>query len=124
MGYPIKTSNDSWLNKVIELHKSRISMDIIDDGEYGIKESVSIRKIISQTTLSRYELFFLFLFYLLAFICSVLYVFSLSLERIRLLAEIMSIVAALVCIAIPSYYLWKNRSPKINETEKGLEVRF
>ena len=58
MSYQIKTSHDNWLNKVIELHLDRISMKIVDDGEYGVKNSAAIKRILTRSTLKQQELFF------------------------------------------------------------------
>ena len=124
MSYQIKTSYDNWLNKVIELHLDRISMKIVDDGEYGVKNSAAIKRILTRSTLKQQELFFLILFYLLAIVCGVLFIFSLSLAKARLIGEILAILSICVCIAIPTYYLWKNRPPKIKHTEEGIDVNF
>ncbi len=126
MGYPVKTSSDNWLNKAIELYYRRVSISIIDDDNYGVKDSKDIRKIFSTSTMQQTELLIMYGFYVLAIVCVVLLVmsFSLAYSYAKVLGIVLSSVGIIVCLFIPRYYLKKNKAAKIILREDGIDVKF
>lgn len=124
MGYPIKTSDNNWLEKAIELSEKRISLSIIDDNNYNLKLDSEVIKIFKKYSLSQTSLIFLGAFYVLALFCMVLFHFSFSLQYTQTLGVILSAIFIVICTVIPTYYLAKNRHPKIVKTEQGVDIKF
>ena len=124
MSYPIKTSDANWLNKCIELFEKRISISIIEDTNYNLNVNSDVIKSFRRFTLSKKSLSFLLLFYLLAVVCLVLFYYSFSLQSTKTLGIILSIIFFALCSAIPTYYLLKNKAPRIRKTEQGIDIIF
>lgn len=124
MGYPLKTSDNNWLEKAIELSEKRISLSIIDDNNYNLKLDSEVIKIFKKYSLSQTSLIFLGAFYALALFCMVLFHFSFSLQYTQTLGVILSALFIAICTVIPTYYVAKNRYPKIVKTEQGVDIKF
>ncbi len=84
MGFPIKTSDDNWLEKALELYDKRVSISITDDANYNLSISSDILKVFKRLTLSQRSLIFLGAFYVLAIGCLVLFYYSFSLQLLCL----------------------------------------
>jgi len=124
MGFPIKTSDNNWLEKALELFAKRISISITDDANYNLNISSDVLKVFKRYTLSQTSLMFLGAFYVLAIGCLVLFYYSFSLQYTKNLGVTLSIIFLIICIGIPTYYLSKNRRPKIEKTEQGIDIKF
>ena len=124
MGFPIKTSDNNWLEKSLELFEKRISISITDDANYGLNLNSDVLKLFKRFTLSQAALMFLGAFYVLAIVCMVLLYYSFSLQYTKSLGVILSAIFLIICISIPTYYLAKNRRPKIEKIEQGIEIKF
>lgn len=124
MSYPLKTSGDNWLEKAIELYEKRISISIIDDAKYNLNANSDVIKIFQRYTLPKNSIFFLIPFYFLSLVCMVLLYYSFSLHYIKYLGIILSTFFLILCAVIPTYYLIKNRAPKIKKTEQGIDIVF
>ena len=124
MGFPIKTSNNNWLEKALELFEKRISISITDDANYNLNISSDVMKLFKRYTLSQTALMFLGAFYVLAIVCLVLLYYSFSLQYTKYLGVILSTIFLIICVGIPTYYLAKNRHPKIEKTEQGIDIKF
>jgi len=124
MRYPVKTSNENWLNKAIELYSSRVSLSLIDDGNFGIKNSKDIKKIFKGLSLKPSLLVAITAYYSIALICTVLLFTFLKHPKTTFLEIGILLLSILICLAIPSYYLWQNKPPKIIIKDDGLEVIF
>ena len=124
MGFPIKTSDNNWLEKSLELFEKRISISITDDANYGLNLNSDVLKLFKRFTLSQTALMFLGAFYVLAILCMVLLYYSFSLQYTKTLGVILSAIFLIICVGIPTYYLSKNRRPKIEKTEQGIDIKF
>lgn len=124
MGFPIKTSDNNWLEKALELFEKRISISITDDANYNMNINSDVLKLFKRFTLSQTALMFLSVFYVLAIVCMILLYFSFSLQYTKSLGVVLSSAFMIICTSIPTYYLAKNRRPKIEKTEKGIEIKF
>ncbi|MHB1688763.1 MAG: hypothetical protein ACYCVH_15525 [Ignavibacteriaceae bacterium] len=124
MGFPIKTSDNNWLEKALELFEKRISISITDDANYNLNISSDVTKLFKKYTLSQTALMFLGAFYVLAIVCMVLLYYSFSLQYTKYLGVILLTIFLIICIGIPTYYLAKNRHPKIEKTEQGIDIKF
>lgn len=124
MGFPIKTSDNNWLEKALELFDKRISISITDDANYSLNTNSDVLKVFKRYTLSQTSLMFIGAFYFLAIVCLVLLYYSFSLQYTKYLGIILSIIFLIICIGIPTYYLSKNKRPKIEKTEQGIDIKF
>jgi hypothetical protein len=124
MRFPIKTSDNNWLEKALELFEKRISISITDDANYNLNISSDVLKVFKRYTLSQTSLMFLGAFYVLAIGCLVLFYYSFSLQYTKYLGVTLSLIFLIICIGIPTYYLSKNRRPKIEKTEQGIDIKF
>jgi len=124
MGFPIKTSDNNWLEKSLELFGKRISISITDDANYGLDLNSDVLRLFKRFTLSQTALMFLGAFYVLAILCMVLLYYSFSLQYTKNLGVILSAIFLIICISIPTYYLAKNRQPKIEKIDQGIEIKF
>lgn len=124
MGFPIKTSDNNWLEKALELFEKRISISITDDANYNLNISSDVLKMFKRYTLSQTALMSLGAFYVLVIVCLVLLYYSFSLQYVKYLGVIISTVLLFICIGIPTYYLAKNRHPEIEKTEHGIDIKF
>ena len=124
MGFPIKTSDNNWLEKALELFDKRISISITDDANYNLNISSEVLKVFKRYTLSQRSLMYLGAFYVLAIGCLVMFYYSFSLQYTKYLGVTLSIIFLIICIGIPTYYLSKNRRPKIEKTEQGIDIKF
>ena len=124
MGYPLKTSDNNWLEKALELYEKRISFSIIDDAGYNFNIHSDVLKIFKRSTLSKKSLLFLIPFYVLAIVCMVLLYYSFSLQYTKYLGVILSALFLVICVSIPTYFLVVNRSPEIEKTVQGIDIKF
>ncbi len=124
MGFPIKTSDNNWLEKALELSEKRISISITDDANYNLDTSSDVLKLFKKYSLSQTALMFLGAFYVLAIFCMVLLYYSFSLQYTKYLGVTLSAIFLFICLGIPTYYLAKNRHPKIEKTEQGIDIKF
>ncbi len=124
MGFPIKTSEATWLARAQELYKKRISITIIDDADYKLDINSDSIKSFKRYSLRYSEIIFLSLFYCLSLICVGLFIASLSLRYAKPIGLIFSIIGMLICFGIPTFYLRKNRPPKIIKTDSVIEISF
>ncbi|MBI9070135.1 MAG: hypothetical protein JEY94_00965 [Melioribacteraceae bacterium] len=124
MGYPIKTSQDDWLNKAIELFYNRVSFDLIDDGNFDLNLDSEILKVFAKTTLKESQIIWRSIFYVFALVCAYLFVISFSVIYGREIAQILSALGVVACIAIPSLMLKRNKSPKIIEEDGLIKITF
>jgi hypothetical protein len=124
MGFPIKTSDINWLDKASLKFNKRISISIIDDANYNLNIGSDIIKMFSRFTLSIKSIAFLCVFYVLAVVCMIMLYLSFSLQYSRYLGIGLSAIFLIVCIGLPTYYLAKNNSPKIEKTEQGVDIIF
>jgi len=124
MGFPIKTSDNNWLEKSLELSAKRISISITDDANYNLNTSSDVMKLFKKYSLSQSALMFLGAFYVLAIVCMVLLYYSFSLQYTKYLGVMLSTILFFVCLGIPTYYLAKNRHPKIEKTDQGIDIKF
>jgi len=124
MGFPLKTSDDNWLEKALELFEKRISISIFDDAPYNLNVNSDSMKMFKRYTLSQRALMFLGAFYVLSLVCVVLFYLSLFLQYSKLLEISLSFIGVIVCFGIPSYYLIKNRAPIIEKTDNGIDIKF
>lgn len=124
MGYPIKTSNDQWLDKTRELYYQRVSMDIEDDANYFTEENSYLFKEFSKITLPNKTLYILIVFYTLAFISIVLGYLSVSLTNNYMSGLLLSFLGTIVCVFIPTNMIMKNKAPNISATELGYKITF
>jgi hypothetical protein len=119
MGFPIKTSDNNWLIKALELSEKRIIISITDDNNYNLDISSDVLKLFIKYSLSQSALMFLGAFYVLAIVCMVMLYYFFSLQYTKFLGLILSTIFLIICIGIPTYYLAKNRHPKIEKRNKG-----
>jgi hypothetical protein len=124
MSYPIKTSDNNWLEKALELSEKRISISITDDSNYNITVDSDVIKLFKRFTLSQTALLLLGAFYVLGIICMVLLYYSFSLQSTKYLGVTLSIVFLIICLGIPTFYLLRNKHPKIEKTEHGIDIKF
>ncbi|MDR3625329.1 MAG: hypothetical protein P4L45_00765 [Ignavibacteriaceae bacterium] len=126
MGFAIRTSNEHWLNKAIELYNSRVSITIVDDAEWGICDSKDVREILSGFTLKLKGLLLveMIIFYSLSILFAVALAMSISHHNTSFLVILLSSAGLIVCLAIPCCYLWKNKSGKIVVNDDGIDVIF
>jgi hypothetical protein len=124
MEYPVKTSDNKWLEKVIELINQRISTHIIDDAFYDLNKNSECIKMFKRFSLKPNTLIFLLSYYVLSVICTFFFYLSFSLPYARTLSLLLSFLGIMVCIGIPTYYLRKNRPPDIIQTESGIDIVF
>jgi hypothetical protein len=124
MGFPIKTSDTNWLAKALELFEKRTSISITDDANYNLDLNSDSMKLFRKLTLNHRTLMIMSLFYALSLLCAILFYLSLKLKYSQALGVILSAAGVVVCFAIPTYYLRKNRKPKIEKTDKGVDIKF
>ena len=124
MGYPLKTSDDNWLQQALELVNKRISISIVDDANYNLNINSDSIKIFNKYSLSYKELTFLGLFYALSLLCIFLLYLSTFLQYTKNLGLVLSFLGFIVCFSIPTYYLRKNRPPRITPIESGVDIIF
>jgi len=124
MGFPIKTSDTNWLEKALELFEKRTSISITDDANYNLNTESEVLKLFKRFTLPQTGFVFIGAFYVLAIVCAVLLYHSFSLQYAKIIGITLSIILLIVCAGIPTYYLVKNRAPKIEKTKTGIDIRF
>jgi len=124
MGFPLKTSDNNWLEKALELSEKRISISITDDANYNLDTSSDVVKLFKKYSLSQSALICLGAFYVLAIVCVVLLYYSFSMHYAKYLGITLSIISFFICIGIPTYYLSKNRHPIIEKSEQGIDIKF
>ena len=124
MGYPIKTSSDDWLSKAIELYYNRVSIDIIDDGNFGLNKDSEILKVFSRHTLSTSQILWTSIFYVLALICGYLFVISFSVKYAKEIALILAGLGVVFCLALPTVFLRRHKPPIITEKGEKIKITF
>jgi len=124
MGYPIKTSSDDWLSKAIELYYNRVSVDLIDDGNFGLNKDSEILKVFSKYTLSTSQILWTSIFYFLALICGYLFVISFSVKYGKEIALILAALGVVFCIALPTVFLRRHKAPNITEEGEKIKITF
>jgi amino acid permease len=77
-----------------------------------------------KTTLKGSQLLFVFVIYFLAVVCGVLIFLSFSLGDDKFFGIILSSIGLIVFAFVPTYYLIKNKAPKVDEIDNGYEVNF
>jgi hypothetical protein len=124
MGFPIKTSDNDWLKRTVELFEKRISISITDDAGYNFNINHDVLKLFKRFTLSKTFIMFISVFYLLAIGCFILLLYSFSLQYAKALGVTLAIILLFVCLGIPSYYLVKNKPPKVEQAENCISIKF
>lgn len=120
----IKTSDEKWQTKATNLYYKRTSFSIIDDSKYGLNYVSDKLGLYKKTTLKGSQLLFVFVIYLLAVVCGVLIFLSFSLGDDKFFGIILSSIGLIVFAFVPTYYLIKNKAPKVDEIDNGYEVNF
>ena len=124
MGYPIKTSNDDWLNKAIQLYHNRVSIDLIDDANYGLTLDSEIIEVFSKATLKVGQFIWTSIFYVFALVSAYLFVRSFSVTHAKEVSLIFSGVGVILCLLIPSLVFHKNKAPKVFKDGDIIKVTF
>ena len=126
MRYPVRTSNEHWLNKAMELYKSRVSITIVDDAGWGINDSKDIREILSAIALKPKGLllFELLAFLALSILFAVLLIINVQNHNSIFIDILLLSLGLIICLIIPAYYLWKNKPAKIIANDRGIDIIF
>lgn len=126
MGFPIKTSDNNWLEKSLELFMNRTSMSIIDDSGYGLNENSEFIKLFKKLTLNSLT-FLAFGGFLGIGVITLIGILFLLLSGYSIIDKSIYLYffAAILCLFIPIYFIRKNRTPKIviRNNEVGIIFR-